>query len=86
MSDLAHQFETAAEAVQKLPKKPDNADLLKLYALFKQGSTGDVTGDRPGMMDFVGRAKYDAWSGIEGMDQEEAKQAYIDLVDSLTPE
>jgi len=86
MSDLAHQFETAAEAVQKLSKKPDNADLLKLYALFKQGSTGDVVGDRPGLMDFVGRAKYDAWSGVEGMDQEEAMRAYIDLVDSLTPE
>jgi acyl-CoA-binding protein len=86
MSDLAHQFATAAEAVRKLPKKPDNTDLLKLYALFKQGSTGDVTGDRPGMMDFVGRAKYDAWSDIEGMDREEAKKAYVDLVDSLTPE
>ena len=83
MSDLADQFAAAAEASKQLPEKPDNADLLKLYALYKQGNVGDVTGDRPGMMDFVGRAKYDAWAEIAGMSQDEAKQAYIDLVASL---
>ena len=83
MSDLQSRFETAAGEVQQLPAKPDNADLLRLYALFKQGSSGDVTGDRPGMMDFVGRAKYDAWAGLKGMSEDEAKQSYVDLVESL---
>ena len=83
MSDLQTRFETAAAEVQQLPSKPDNADLLRLYALFKQGSAGDATGDRPGMMDFVGRAKYDAWAGLQGMPQDEAKEGYIDLVESL---
>ncbi|NNC92045.1 MAG: acyl-CoA-binding protein [Acidimicrobiia bacterium] len=83
MSDLADQFAAAAEASKQLPEKPDNADLLKLYALYKQGNVGDVTGDRPGMMDFVGRAKYDAWAEVAGMKQDEAMQAYVDLVGSL---
>lgn len=83
MSDLSVRFEAAAESVQLLQEKPDNADLLKLYAFFKQGSKGDVAGKRPGMMDFVARAKYDAWAGVAGMAQDDAMQAYIDLVDSL---
>ena len=84
MSDLADRFVAAAEASKQLPEKPDNADLLKLYALYKQGTVGDATGDRPGMMDFVGRAKYDAWAEVSGMGQDEAQQAYIDLVESLS--
>lgn len=83
MSDLTDSFEAAAADSKQLPERPDNQDLLKLYALYKQGNAGDVTGDRPGMMDFVGRAKYDAWVAIAGMPQEEAMQAYIDLVESL---
>jgi acyl-CoA-binding protein len=57
--------------------------LLKIYALFKQGSSGDVTGERPGMTDFVGRAKYDAWEQLKGTSQEEAMQQYIDLIEEL---
>jgi diazepam-binding inhibitor (GABA receptor modulator, acyl-CoA-binding protein) len=56
---------------------------LKLYALFKQAKVGDAGGNRPGMFDVVGRAKYDAWAGLKGMSKEAAMQAYIDLVDSL---
>jgi acyl-CoA-binding protein len=57
--------------------------LLKIYALFKQGSAGDATGDRPGMTDFVGRAKFDAWAGLKGTTQEAAMQQYVDLITSL---
>ena len=57
--------------------------LLKIYALFKQGSSGDATGERPGMTDFVARAKYDAWAGLQGTSQEEAQQQYIDLIEEL---
>jgi acyl-CoA-binding protein len=35
------------------------------------------------MMDFVGRAKYDAWKELSGKSLDEAKQAYIDLVAQL---
>ena len=83
MSDLGERFEQAAADAKQLPEKPDNATLLRLYALYKQGTVGDVSGKRPGMMEFVGRAKYDAWAGIEGMSQDEARQAYVDLVETL---
>jgi acyl-CoA-binding protein len=83
MSDLKARFEQALADSKLLPAKPDNNTLLQMYALFKQGSTGDATGDRPGMMDFVGRAKFDAWAALKGKSQDEAQQSYIDLVESL---
>ncbi|NNL97372.1 MAG: acyl-CoA-binding protein [Acidimicrobiia bacterium] len=83
MSDLADRFANAAAESKSLPERPGNDDMLKLYALYKQGSLGDVAGDRPGMMDFVGRAKYDAWADVAGMSQDDAMTAYIELVESL---
>ncbi len=84
MSDLKAEFEAAAERVQALDERPDNDTLLKLYALYKQGSEGDVTGDKPGFFDFVGVAKYEAWEKLQGTEPDEAKKQYIGLVDSLT--
>ena len=83
MSDLTEQFEAAAAEAQQLPKKPDNADMLRLYAFYKQGTVGNVTGERPGMVDFVGRAKYDAWKDLDGTSQDDAMHSYIDLVEEL---
>jgi acyl-CoA-binding protein len=80
---LQSQFEAAAQAATNLPARPDNETMLKLYALFKQAKTGDVAGNRPGMFDVVGRAKYDAWAGLKGMSREAAMQAYVDLVAAL---
>ena len=81
--DLKSKFDTAAEDVQKLSSRPDNATLLQLYAHFKQASVGDATGKRPGMMDFAGRAKYDAWAKLKGTASDAAMQAYIDIVERL---
>lgn len=83
MSELDTRFRQAAEDVQNLAQRPDNDTLLKLYALYKQGSEGDVTGEKPGFFDFVGVAKYEAWEKLQGKDRDEAKQEYVDLVDSL---
>lgn len=83
MSDLKAQFEAAAASVQNLSSRPDNDTLLKLYSLYKQGSVGDVQGKRPGFTNLKGRAKYDAWKDIAGLDQDEAIQQYIDLVAQL---
>ncbi|HIV73257.1 MAG TPA: acyl-CoA-binding protein [Candidatus Aquabacterium excrementipullorum] len=83
MSDLKARFDQALADSKLLPAKPDNNTLLQIYSLFKQGSVGDVQGERPGMMDFVGRAKYDAWAGLKGKTPEQAQQAYIDLIESL---
>ncbi|MGA9335448.1 MAG: acyl-CoA-binding protein [Rudaea sp.] len=83
MADLKAQFEKAAEDVKNLKQRPDNDTLLKLYALFKQGSDGDVAGTKPGFFDFVGTAKYEAWAKLKGMPQNEAMQKYVDLVNDL---
>ena len=83
MSDLKAQFEKAAQDVQRLSKKPDNDTLLRLYALYKQATVGDVSGKRPGFMDMVGQAKYDAWAKVKGISKEAAMQSYIDLVNEL---
>ena len=83
MSDLAQRFEQAVAESKNLPERPDNMTLLKLYALYKQASEGDVEGKRPGFTDMVGRAKYDAWAAVKGTDVEDAMQQYIDLVKSL---
>ena len=83
MSDLKARFEKAAEDVRKLPERPDNDTLLKLYALYKQGSEGDVSGPKPGFFDFVNTAKYEAWSRLRGMRTDDARQKYIELVHQL---
>ena len=80
---LKEQFEAAVAASKQLPERPDNMTLLKLYALFKQGSSGDVEDKRPGFTDMVGRAKWDAWNELKGTGQDEAMQQYIDLIESL---
>ncbi|MGF6275710.1 diazepam-binding inhibitor (GABA receptor modulating acyl-CoA-binding protein) [Massilia sp. UYP11] len=80
---LQEQFNQAQIDSKNLSERPDNMTLLKIYALFKQGSSGDVSGERPGMTDFVARAKYDAWAGLKGTSQEEAQQQYVDLIDEL---
>ncbi len=81
--DLEATFQDACEAAKALPERPSNDDMLELYALFKQGSSGDVSGDRPGLLDFVGGAKYDAWARLAGTSREEAMQRYIDKVAAL---
>ena len=83
MTDLKASFDAAVAASKSLPDKPDNMTLLKVYALYKQASSGDVDGKRPGFTDMVGRAKWDAWNEAKGQTSEAAMQAYVDLIESL---
>lgn len=83
MTEASTEFEQATAAAKSLPTKPDNNTLLKLYALYKQGSSGDVSGEKPGFMDFVGSAKYEAWGKLAGMSSEDAQAQYIELVRKL---
>jgi acyl-CoA-binding protein len=80
---IEKQFEAAVAASKALAERPDNNTLLKLYALYKQVTTGDVEGKRPGFTDMVGRAKFDAWAAIKGTAKEEAMKQYVALVGSL---
>lgn len=77
-------FEDAQKRVKTLSESPGNEDLLELYALYKQATAGDVTGSRPGMMDFKGRAKFDAWTKKKGTGKEAAMSAYVAVVNRLT--
>jgi acyl-CoA-binding protein len=83
MDDLDKQFQEAQALSKQLSQRPDDQTLLKIYALFKQASVGDVLGERPGFFDFVGGAKYDAWAEQRGKDQAQAKQEYVDLINGL---
>lgn len=83
MSALKVAFDAAVAASKQLPEKPDNSTLLKIYALYKQASAGDVDGKRPGFTDMVGRAKWDAWNECKGTSSEAAMQSYVDLIESL---
>ena len=80
---LADDFAAAQVRVKQLTKAPDASELLELYALFKQGTLGDATGERPSMLDFKGRAKFDAWAGKRGTTKDTAMQSYVALVEKL---
>jgi acyl-CoA-binding protein len=81
--ELQAQFEQATLNSKNISSRPSNEQLLKLYAYYKQATEGDVKGNRPSGFDFKGQAKYDAWKKEIGKTNEEAKQAYIELVESL---
>jgi diazepam-binding inhibitor (GABA receptor modulating acyl-CoA-binding protein) len=84
MADLQAAFESAVANSKSLSERPDNTTLLKLYALYKQATAGDVTEKKPGFGDMVGRAKWDAWNGLKGTGKDAAMQQYVDLIDSLS--
>ncbi|GAB5551933.1 MAG: acyl-CoA-binding protein [Saprospiraceae bacterium] len=79
---LDSNFKDAAERI-KSASSLSNQQLLKLYALYKQATKGDVSGKRPGAFSLAGRAKYDAWAEIKGTGADQAKEQYIALVDEL---
>jgi acyl-CoA-binding protein len=81
--DLKTQFDQALEAVKKLSSRPSDDDMLNLYALYKQASVGDVSGDKPGMFDFVAKAKYEAWEELAGVSADDAMTRYIEKVKEL---
>lgn len=85
--DLQQQFNVAVEKVRNAPAdgafKPDNDYKLRMYALYRQATDGDVQGKRPGMLDIIGRFKYDAWSKIKGMSKDAAMKQYIAEVEAV---
>ena len=83
MTEINSLFEKAVVASKSLAARPDNDTLLQLYALYKQGSSGNVSGDKPGFFDFVATAKYEAWEKIKGLSSDDAMQQYVGLVKKL---
>lgn len=84
MSDLKARFDAAVAGSRNLSERPDNATLLKLYALYKQATAGDNAEKKPGFGDLVGRAKWDAWAAVKGLSADDAMQQYVDLIGSLS--
>ena len=80
---MQQQFESAATRSKEFTRRPDNEELLQLYALYKQATEGNVSGERPGGFDFKAIAKYDAWEELKDKSKEQAMQEYITLVDDL---
>ena len=83
MTEINSRFEQATVAAKSLPTRPDDNTMLQLYALYKQGSSGDVSGNKPGFFDFVAVAKYEAWERCKGLSQDDARSQYIELVGKL---
>lgn len=81
--DQKQQFEASIIRSKELTKRPSNEELLQLYALYKQATEGDATGELPGGFDFKAIAKYDAWAALSGTSKEDAMQHYIIFVDQL---
>ena len=84
MADLKALFDAAVANSKNLSERPDNATLLKIYALYKQATAGDNAEKKPGFGDMVGRAKWDAWNGFKGTGTDDAMQQYVDLIESLS--
>lgn len=83
MSDLKAQFETAVADSKNLSERPDNQTMLQMYALYKQATSGDASGSRPGFTDMVGRAKWDAWNEMKGTSADDAMKRYVALIEDL---
>lgn len=84
MATMKSKFEAAVANSKKLTERPDNATLLKIYALYKQATSGDNTEKKPGFIDMVGRAKWDAWNGLKGTSADDAMKQYVALIESLS--
>ena len=80
---MPEDFSAAVLKSKTLPQRPSNEELLQLYALYKQSTDGDVSGERPGGFDFKAIAKYDAWAGRKGMSQDDARRTYVEFVEQL---
>ncbi|MDA9793079.1 acyl-CoA-binding protein [Bacteriovoracaceae bacterium] len=78
-----NDFEKAQVDVKNLTKRPNNNELLELYALYKQATAGDVSGKRPGMLKIADRAKFDAWTTKKGTSADQAVESYVEVVSSL---
>ncbi|KAH8358358.1 hypothetical protein KR200_008404, partial [Drosophila serrata] len=79
----SQEFNQAAEDVKNLNTTPGDNDLLELYSLYKQATVGDCNTDKPGFLDFKGKAKWEAWNNRKGLSNADAQTAYVAKVKSL---
>ncbi|KAJ1741989.1 hypothetical protein LPJ78_004455 [Coemansia sp. RSA 989] len=82
-AQLKNEFNETSELAKSLPIGVTNQEKLQLYAHFKQANEGDINTDRPGMMDFAGKAKWDEWNKLKGMSKQAAMEKYIQVYKDL---
>lgn len=83
MSKNSENFISATKVIMNLTHAPNNDEKLELYKNYKQATVGDVNTTRPGMLDFAGKAKWDAWNSVKGISTHNAEVAYITTVNNL---
>lgn len=76
---IKEQFELSVQLVNGLAKTPTDAELLKLYGLFKQSKEGDCKTDEPSFLYVKERAKWNAWKECRGKKKDVAMSEYGDL-------
>jgi diazepam-binding inhibitor (GABA receptor modulator, acyl-CoA-binding protein) len=83
--DLKNQFEQAVTESKTLSERPSNDTLLQLYSLYKQATEGDASDENApaNPFDFVGKAKYEAWSALKGKSKDAAMKEYVQLINKL---
>ncbi|KAG5511054.1 hypothetical protein GH5_07260 [Leishmania sp. Ghana 2012 LV757] len=77
ISSIDQEFASAQRAFAAMAGKESNEVKLKFYGLFKQATVGDVNTDRPGVFDYPGKAKWNAWSKLKGISLLDAKRMYV---------
>ncbi|KAA3674387.1 uncharacterized protein DEA37_0013591 [Paragonimus westermani] len=76
-------FNTAADNVKHLKKRPSDNELLSLYGLFKQATQGDNTTGQPSVLSVKDRSKWNAWNSHKGLSKKEAQEKYVQIANDI---
>lgn len=79
---LTEKFDAAATSVRGMKGRPSDEELLELYALYKQATVGNCNIGEPGADD-KSKAKWNAWNGKKGLNQDAAKDAYVKYANTI---
>lgn len=84
-TELDNKFKVAVEKASKIEETLPPDILLRLYAYYKQAIKGDNFSMNT-EQNIKSAFKFNAWIQLKGMSEEQAKQEYIDLVNTILKE
>jgi len=83
-NDLNKRFDEAVEAASKMTQESLPQDVqLRLYAFYKQATFGSAQYSQSENFDLRNAFKTNAWMQISHISIEEAKEQYIEIINSL---
>ncbi|MGO4771432.1 acyl-CoA-binding protein [Flavobacterium sp. W22_SRS_FK3] len=83
--DLDFRFSEAVETAMKMTQASLPQDVqLRLYAYYKQATFGTAVYNQSENFDLRNAFKTNAWMQISHLSIEEAKENYIEIINSLT--